>query len=187
MEFLAVLWLPIVLSAVLVFVVSSIIHMVLPYHKSDFAKLPDEEAVRAALQPLDLPPGEYSIPFAGYSGAMGSEEFKTKLEQGPVAFMTVMKNGAYNMGSSLIQWFIYSIVVSIFAAYVAYNAIGPSDTYLEVFQFSGAVAFTGYALALAQNSIWYNRKWTTTLKSVFDGLIYALLTAGMFGWLWPGA
>ena len=102
-----------------------------------------------------------------------------------MGFVTILNNGIPSMGSSLAQWFIYTVIVGIFAAYVAYNAIGPSDTYLEVFQFTGAVAFTGYALALAQNSIWYSKKWSSTFKSVFDGFVYALLTAGMFGWLWP--
>lgn len=41
------------------------------------------------------------------------------------------------------------------------------------------------ALALLQNSIWYKRKWSSTLKSMADGLVYALVTAGTFGWLWP--
>ena len=44
------LWLPILLSAVVVFAASSIIHMVLPYHRNDFKKLPDEEGFLAALR-----------------------------------------------------------------------------------------------------------------------------------------
>jgi hypothetical protein len=27
--------------------------------------------------------------------------------------------------------------------------------------------------------------WSIVLKESFDGLIYSLLTAGTFGWLWP--
>jgi hypothetical protein len=89
------------------------------------------------------------------------------------------------MGASLLLWFLYGVVVSIFAAYVAGAALAPGARYLDVFQFSGTVAFVGYGLALLQNSIWYSRQWSSTLKSVFDSLIYALLTAGIFGWLWP--
>jgi hypothetical protein len=76
------------------------------------------------------------------------------------------------------------VIVSIFAAYIAGRALGPGAPYLEVFRFAGSTAFAGYALALAQNSIWYKRNWGATLKSMFDGLVYALLTAGTFGWLW---
>ena len=178
------LWLPILLSGVFVFVVSSIIHMFLPYHKSDFKKVPSE--VMDSLGKFNIPPGDYVFPHAGSTEACRSEEFKEKAAKGPVTFMTVMENGIMKMGKSLGLWFLYSVVVSIFAAYVTGIALGPDAYYLTVFRYVGAVAFTGYSLALLQNSIWYHRSWCTTFKSMFDGLIYALVTAGTFGWLWPG-
>jgi hypothetical protein len=76
-------------------------------------------------------------------------------------------------------------VVSLFAAYIAGRAAGPGTEYLVVFRFAGTTAFVAYGLALWQNSIWYKRSWTTTLKSNLDALIYGMLTGGMFGWLWP--
>jgi hypothetical protein len=99
--------------------------------------------------------------------------------------MTVLPNGPIAMGRSLALWFAYSIIVGIFAAYITSRAVGPGAEYLSVFRFSGCTAFVGYSLALLQNSIWYKRNWGTTLKSVFDGLVYAAFTAGAFGWLWP--
>ncbi len=179
------LWLPILLSAVLVFVVSSLIHMLLKYHNTDFGKVPNEDQVMDALRPFGIAPGDYVIPYAGSTDAMKTPEFIEKVTKGPVAFVTVLENGPFAMGKSLVQWFVYCIVVGIFAAYIAGHALGPAADYLPVFRYVGAVAFTGYALALLQNSIWYKRNWAATLKSVFDGLVYALLTAGMFGWLWP--
>lgn len=116
---------------------------------------------------------------------MGSPEFIEKATKGPVAFMTVIPSGPPAMGKSLVQWFIYCVVVGIFAAYIGSRAVGPSDDYLQVFRFTGCTAFIGYAVALWQNSIWYHRAWSSTLKSTFDGLVYGLLTAGTFGWLWP--
>lgn len=89
------------------------------------------------------------------------------------------------MGGSLAQWFGYCIVVGVFAGYVASRALAPGAHYLEVFRFVGTVAFVGYGLALMQNSIWYKRNWGATLKSMFDALVYGLVTAGTFGWLWP--
>jgi len=86
---------------------------------------------------------------------------------------------------NLVQWFINCVVVGIFAAYVAGRALPAGSRYLAVFRFAGVTAFSGSALALWQNSIWYRRAWTTTLKSTIDGLVYALLIAGTFGWLWP--
>jgi len=182
---LTALWLPILLSAVIVFVVSSIIHMVFTYHQTDFGKVPAEDDVMDALRKFDIPPGDYVIPCAGSPKAMGSPEFIAKIKKGPVAFMTVMQSGRPSMTGSLVQWFIYSIVVGVFAAYLTGRALGPGESYLQVFRFAGCTAFAGYGLALLQNSIWYKRSWSATLKSIFDGLLYALLTAGTFGWLWP--
>lgn len=179
------LWLPILLSAVIVFVVSSIIHTVLTYHRTDFSKIPSEDGVMDALRKFDIQPGDYVIPCAGSAKAMGSPEFIEKTTKGPVAFMTVIPAGPPRMGKNLVQWFVYSIIVAVFAAYIAGRALQPGANYLTVFRFAGATAFIGYSLALLQNSIWYKRSWSATLKSVFDGLVYALFTAGTFGWLWP--
>ncbi|MFQ5604202.1 MAG: hypothetical protein ACE5HS_13125 [bacterium] len=181
------LWLPILLSAVIVFAVSSIIHMLLAYHRPDFGKLPAEDDVMDALRKFDIPPGDYVMPCAGSPKVMYSPEFIEKTTKGPVAFLTVIPSGPPSMGGSLVQWFAYSIVVSLFAAYLTARAVGPTEDYLTVFRFAGTTAFAGYSLALLQNSIWYKRNWRATLKSVFDGLIYALFTAGTFGWLWPAA
>ncbi len=167
------------------FLVSSLIHMVLTYHRTDFGKLPAENEVMDALRPFGIPPGEYLMPCPSSRQEMKEPEFTAKVNKGPVAFLTVMPSGPPSMGASLVQWFVYCIVVGIFAAYVAGRALGPGAEYLAVFRFVGATAFAGYALALFQNSIWYKRAWSTTLKSIFDGLVYALLTAGTFGWLWP--
>jgi hypothetical protein len=179
------LWIPILLSAVVVFVVSSFIHMVLPYHRSDFSTLPNEDEVMEALRKTGIKPGDYLIPRAGSPKAMKSPEFIEKMKKGPVAFFTVMPSGPPAMGAQLFLWFVYSAVVGVFAAYIASRALGPGAHYLAVFRFVGCTAFVGYSLALWQNSIWYKRAWSATLKSTIDGLVYALLSAGIFGWLWP--
>ncbi len=181
------LWLPIVLSAVLVFVASSLIHMLLSYHRSDFAKLPDEDGVMSALRAHDVPPGNYVMPCAASSAEMRSDAFLEKANAGPVAFMTVLPSGPPAIGASLVQWFVYCLVIGVFTAYVTSRALGPGAEYLSVFRMSGTVAFIGYAMSLPQDSIWYKKSWTTTLKSIFDGVVYGLLTAGAFGWLWPSA
>ena len=179
------LWLPILLSAVAVFIVSSIIHMVLGYHKNDFVKLPSEEQVMDDLQKANIPPGDYYFPRAKDMKDMKSPEFIEKRKHGPVGFLTMMKSGPPNIGKDHVLWFIYSIIVGIFAAYIIGHFLPAGSNYLSVFRFAGATAFVGYSLALLQNSIWYKRNWAATLKSMFDGLIYALFTAGIFGWLWP--
>jgi hypothetical protein len=179
------LWLPILLSAIFVFVVSSVIHMFLGYHANDYARLPVEDQVMQALESFRIPPGEYIMPYAGGMEAMKSPEFVEKANRGPVAFMTVRPNGIPGMGKNLALWFLYAVVVGIFASYIAGRALGPGTDYLSVFRFVGATAFIAYTVAGWQDSIWYHRAWTTTIKNTFDGLVYALLTAGTFGWLWP--
>ena len=179
------LWLPILLSAVLVFVVSSIIHMASPWHKSDYPKLPNEERVMDALRPLAIPPGDYMMPRPSSTQEMRSPEFQEKRRRGPALVMTVFPTDSMSMTSNLVGWFIYLLVTGLFAAYIAGRALPPGSEYMSVFRFVGATAFLGYALALWQMSIWYRRAWSTTIKSTIDGLIYALLTAGVFGWLWP--
>jgi hypothetical protein len=182
---LTALWLPILLSAVIVFVASSLIHMVLPWHKSDYPKMPNEEKAMDALRALAIPPGDYMVPRPASMQDMKSQEFLEKMKKGPVMIVTVRPNGPMSMGRNLGLWFVYSMVISFFAAYIASRALPAGAHYLQVFRFAGATAFIGYSAALWQMSIWYQRAWSITIKSTIDGLIYGMLTAGTFGWLWP--
>ncbi|MFI5335820.1 MAG: hypothetical protein ACHQ5A_03500 [Opitutales bacterium] len=178
------LWLPILLSSVFVFLASSILHMALPWHKSDHAKLPEEDKVLAALRPLAPPPGDYMVPLCSPE-QMKSPEFAEKLRLGPVMVMTVMKPGPFNMGRSLGLWFAYLVVVSAITGYAALHALPAGAGYRPIFRLTAVVSFLAYAGALWQMSIWYQRSWVTTIKATVDGLIFAALTAGTFGWLWP--
>ena len=179
------LWLPIMVSAVFVFFVSFVIHSVLKYHSNDFGAVPNENEVMDALRKFNIPEGEYLIPRPASSKDMTTPEFKEKLKKGPTGFLTFWDGSRQEMGKNLTQWFLYCIVVGVFAAYIAGRALGPGASYLSVFRFAGTCAFLGYAVALWQDSIWFKRTWSTTFKNTFDGLVYALLTAGTFGWLWP--
>jgi len=182
---LLALWVPILVSGAFVFIVSSLIHMVLPWHKNDYPKAPDEGKILDALRPLAIPPGAYFMPHPSSMKEMGSPEFIDKLKRGPVLMLQVRKNGPDSMGPRLALWFLYSIVVTIFAALVAGSALSVGAPYRSVFHYVALTAFAGYSIALWQMSIWYDRPWILTVKSTVDGLIYALVTAGTFGWLWP--
>jgi hypothetical protein len=176
---------PILLSAILVFVASFILHMFLPLHRNDLGKVPREDNVMDALRSFNIASGDYAIPHAGSPAAMRDPVFIEKMKKGPLVLMTIAPGQTPSMAKNLVMWFIYAVVVGIFAAYVAGRALAPGAPYLEVFRFAGTTAFLAYSLALAQHSIWYRRRWSTTIKSMIDGLVYALLTAGTFGWLWP--
>ncbi|MBA4137310.1 MAG: hypothetical protein C0518_08345 [Opitutus sp.] len=177
-------WLPILLSAVFVFVLSGILHMALPWHKNDFKKMPDEDGIRGALKPFDVPPGDYMMPMCE-GGNYNSPEYKAKLEAGPNWMVTALPKGCGSMGLTFVQWFTYLVVISFFVAYVAHVAVPAGAHYLGVFRMVGAVAFLAYAGAEWPHSIWFRRKWSSTLKCTIDGLLYALVTAGTFAWLWP--
>lgn len=179
------LWLPILLSSVLVFLVSSVVHMAPLWHKNDYPRVPDEDRLMNALRPLNLPPGDYMVPRASGSAEMKSPEFAEKMRTGPNILLTVLPNGPWSMGRNLGLWFAYVVVIGIFSAYVAGRALSPGAEYLEVFRFAGVAAFLAYSVGLWQMSIWFRRSWSLTFWATVDGLIFALLTAGVFGWLWP--
>ena len=179
------LWLPILVSAVLVFLVSAIIHMVLKYHNKDYTRLPNEDAVRAAIRAGNPAPAQYVIPYCSDMKEMEKPENKQKYTEGPVAVMNLMQPGVPRMGKYLSQWFIYLLFVSLFIGYVAAHALPRGAEYLHVFRIVGAVGFLAYAAGQMQGSIWWGKPWSVTLKDMFDGLVYGLVTAGVFGWLWP--
>jgi len=181
---LGALWLPILLSAVIVFIASSIIHMVLPYHKSNYRKLPDEDKILAALRPAGLTPGLYHFPYCTHK-EMKSPEIQEKFKQGPVGFLTVYPTGPVNMGKFLGLWFVFTIIVGVFVAYLAAHTVGLGAPYRHVFRVVGTAAFMAYGVGIISNGVWKGIPWSMVAKEVFDGLIYASLTAGTFGWLWP--
>ncbi len=179
------MWLPILLSVVAVFVASSVIHMASPWHKGDYPKMTNEDAVMDALRPLAIPPGDYFFPRPESMAAMKSPEFAERASRGPRILMTVMPNGIAPMGGIFVQWFVYLLVVTGLAAHVVSRGVPAGAPRAHVFHQVALVSFAAYALALVQLSIWYSRSWRITLKSAVDALIYAAITAAIFQWWWP--
>ena len=182
---LAALWLPILLAAVAVFVASSVLHMVLPYHKSDYGKLPDEDSVAAAMRQAGVTPGHYILPHCLDPKEAAQPEVKAKYDQGPVAFLTVLPNGVPSMAKPLISWFVLCLVLSLVVAYLTGRTLGAGAETMEVFRVAGTAALLGYAGCASTESIWKGMPWGITAKHIFDGLIYALVTGGVFAGLWP--
>ena len=184
MVHLAALWLPIVVSAVIVFVASSIMHTVLQYHRGDYNQLPDEDKIRATLRSANLKRGLYVFPFCTHKD-MKSPATMEKYKEGPVGFMNIMPSGPPAMPKFLGQWFVFCLVIAFFTAYLTAHTVAEGANYLVVFRVAGTVAFMGYGLGHLSDGIWKGQTWSATIKEVFDGLVYGLLTAGVFGWLWP--
>jgi len=179
------LWGPIVLSAFLVFIASSVIHMVLKWHASDYRGLSNEDEVRAAIRKGSPVQGQYVLPYCSDMKEMSSAPMTQKYTEGPNAVLRIMKPGVPNMGSALGGWFGFNLVVSVFVAYVATLALQPGAHYMVVFRVTSAVGFIAYSLGGVPESIWMGQPWSSTLKNAVDGLIYGLLMGGAFGWLWP--
>lgn len=182
---LAQLWVPILVSAVIVFFASSILHMVFKYHRSDIHGFANEDEVRATLRKQNASPGLYFVPYCPDMKEMQQESMKKKFVEGPVAIVTMRPPGMVNMGPLLGQWLVYCIIVSLFCAYVASVTLPTGTPYLTVFRVVGTVGWLAYAAAHVSGGIWQSRPWSTVFKDLMDGLIYGLLTAGTFGWLWP--
>ena len=181
---LTALLLPLLLAAVIVFVASSIMHMVLPYHRSDYRQLPDEDKLLPALRAAGLKRGLYMFPYCTHKD-MKSPAIAEKQKQGPVGMLTVFPTGPVNMPKYLVMWFVYCLLIGLFVAYLTGRTVTPGAPYLAVFRVAGTAAFLAYGVGHLVNAIWAGQPWSVTIKHVIDGLIYSLLTAGTFGWLWP--
>jgi hypothetical protein len=175
------LWLPILVSAIFVFIASAAVWMAMPWHKSDFRKTGDENAARAALK--GAAPGQYMLPYCVDPKGLEDSGMKQKFIDGPIAYITVVPNGLPQMGSKLLLSFLYYIGVGILCAYFVTRTVAVDADYLAVYRVAGTVAWIAYGIAYVQDSIWFGRPWSLTLKGMFDALIYALLTGGVFGWL----
>ena len=187
MAFLSELWLAILVAAAVVFVVSSVIHMLLPLHKGEKQKLPDEDRLRSAFRAAGVRPGAYMVPCPGSMQEMSSPAMLAKYQEGPVAQLMVLENGTPRIGRSLVQWFLYSLLVGVVTAYLTRLAVAPGAAYLHVFRVAGTAAVLGYAVGDIQDSIWKGRPWGATARYVLDGVIYGLVTAGVFAAFWPAA
>lgn len=187
MTTIASLWLPILLSGVLVWIASAIAWTVMPHHKTDWKALPDEESARKALKPQNLSPGQYVVPHAASMAATKDPTYLQKYQEGPVAYLTVVPSGAPTMGGKMVGSFVMYLVVGVVVAYLAGRTLEPGTAYLQVFRITSTAAWIAYAFGGISDSIWFGRPWSVTAKNFVDALVYALLTGGTFGWLWPSA
>ena len=179
------LWLPILLSTITVWVASTLFWRVMPHHKSDYAELLDEDVARRALTPQALIPGQYMIPHAVSHKDLQDPETTRRFEEGPVGFLTVVPSGAPTMGSKIMLSVVFYFVITIVVAYLASRTLDPGADYLAVFRVTGTVAWLAYGTATVPDAIWFGRPWSGIAKGLGDALVFGLLTAGFFGWLWP--
>jgi hypothetical protein len=116
---------------------------------------------------------------------MRDPAYIARMKKGPVVLMTVFGSDPIQMGNRLARWFVFCLVVALFAAYLTSRAVPAGAPYMDVFRFASAVAFVGHGLGQWPSTIWYDRAWQTSLRNTIDALVYGLLTGGAVGWLWP--
>jgi hypothetical protein len=179
------LLLPTLVSGVLVFIASSLIHMVILWHKSDYRGVPNEDELRAVLNKNRVSPGQYLFPYCASPKDMASPELQRKYTEGPIGVMYVRPSGPPSLGPFLAKWFLYSLVVSLTSGYVAHVTILAGAQYGTIFRVVGVTAWLAYCWQGPADSIWMGKPWGSTFKYCLDGLIYAALTAGAYAWLWP--
>ena len=181
------LLLPIAVAAIAVFILTSVIHMAMPWHKSDYGRVPDDDAVLDALRPLNIPPGDYMVPSPYATGGGRNPEFTANHHRGPNVLMTIRHGETMKMGKYMGQWFLFTLLIAGIAGCVTGSIVKPGGDDHAIFHYASIVTFCSYTLGAWPLSIWYHRKWSTTLKGAFDALIYGVATGLVFAWMWPKA
>ncbi len=177
------LWLPILLSGVAVFFLSFIMWMVLPHHRKDWIKLPDEDGTMQQLG--DIPAGMYTFPHCGTPEEMKDPAYIAKRDKGPSGLLTIVPRGPMNMGKSMFYSFIYNVIVAVLVAYVASIVVRKGDPGGVVLQLTSTVFFLGYAGAHGWYLLWFSHTPSVIWKSVADCLVYAVACGFLFKAFWP--
>lgn len=184
MQFLIDLWLPILASTVAIFFASFLVWAVLPHHKPDWARMPDEDTVVTAMRGKEIPPGQYMFPHCSSQKEMANEEMQAKWKQGPVGFLYVKPKGLPNMGKYMGLMVGYLLVLNLCLAYIANLALGPGADFMAVFRLVGAVAVVAHTAGGIPHSIWFGRTFASTGKELLDGIGYGIVTGLVFALLW---
>ncbi len=185
MAFVAQLWLPILVSAILVFALSAVSHMVLPWHRTEWGRITDASAIQAALRGVE--PGQYAFPAAPDPKQQMSSEWMEKWAAGPSGWLTLAPRGPIRMRRNMALSFVVFLVVAFYVAYVACRALGvaPAPSHRAIFRIAGSVGFLGFGVGSVFHSIWYNRPWRAYVADVVDALVYSIVMGATFALLWP--
>ncbi|HKS80880.1 MAG TPA: hypothetical protein VJR23_05200 [Candidatus Acidoferrales bacterium] len=180
----ASLCIPILVSAIAVFIVSSILHMVLPYHRSDYKPLPDEDKLLEPLRNAKLPRGLYNFPFCTPKDMKSPEKIE-KFKKGPVGFLVLYPNEAPAMSKFLTLWFLFCLVVSACVGLIAARIIPPGHHRHHIVHIVGFTSFLVYGVSRLSDGVWKGQPWSNVIKEVIDGAIYGAVTGLTFAFLWP--
>ena len=184
MELLLPLWLPILLSAAGVWILSAIVWMALPHHKQDFIALSDEDAFIDYLRKSGIKPGNYVFPDFRDREAMKSEKICKAMKEGPVGHLSVWQTPV-TMGGKMVATFIVYLVVSTLIAYLTRVASPGAAPFPRVFQVAASAGILAYCFSFIPNALWFGSYRRTIVANFIDGLIYGAITGAIFAWRWP--
>jgi hypothetical protein len=184
MELLIPLWLPILLSTVVVWIISAVVWMALPHHKRDFIALPDEDGFMDAVRKSGIKPGNYIFPDFRDPKVMKSEKTQKALNEGPVGHLSVWQT-PLTMGGKMAATFIVYLVVSTLIAYLTRVALPGAAPFAKVFQVAATAGILAYCFSFIPNAVWFGSYKRTIVANVVDGIVYGLITGALFAWLWP--
>ena len=184
MDLLTPLWLPILLSAVVVWVASAIVWMALPHHKRDFIALPDEDGFMEHVRKSGLGPGNYVFPDFRGRDAMKSEKVCKALESGPVGHLSLWPT-PLTMGGKMVATFVVFLVVSTLIAYLTRVALPGAAPFGKVFQVATTAGVLAYCFSFIPNAVWFGAYRRTIVAGIVDGVVYGVITGAIFAWRWP--
>jgi hypothetical protein len=179
------LWLPILLTAVFVFIASSLIHMVFKWHNSDYKSLSNEDAVQTALRASINGPGQYLLPHCTDMKDMKDEAMLKKYREGPVGFLVICPSGMPNMGKMLGLWFVMNLAVAAITALLALQSFGLQGNAHQAGHLIGMTTLLAYGGGSVALGIWMGKPWISVAKDLLDAVIYGTISAFTFMWLWP--
>ena len=181
MEFLANLWLPILLTGIALFFLSSVFWTVLPFHDNDFEQLPDEDEFMRVVGEMNIPPGRYIFPRLTHQDHKDAEKIE-KYKQGPRGLVNLW--GLPNMGRNLGLTFLFFLIIAFVTGYIAWEALGADASFMKVLQIVGAISMLVHCSTGQLNAIWFPKR---TIFDFFDGIVYGIVTGLIFALLWPAA
>lgn len=179
------LWLPILATAIFVFIASSLIHMVFKWHNSDYRQIGNEDEIRAAVRNGKLAPGQYHFPYCKEMKDMQEPAQQQKYREGPIGILTIIPNGMPNMGKMLGSWFVLNLIVAAIGALLAVQSFGLQGSSHYAGHLVGVLTFVAYGVGSVCNAIWMGKTWSSVAKDLLDALIYGTVSALTFMWLWP--
>jgi len=179
---LPMLWLPILLSTVFVFIAANILWMALPFwHRNDYGRIADDSSIMSGLAAVK--PGLYMLPSIDWSKM--TKEDAARIQTGPGGLLIVQNPISFSFVPKLVAFFVYNLIVVTVVAYASTLALQSGATCPHVFRVVATAGFLAYSFNTIPDSIWYRKPWPITIRYFVDGIIYGLIIGGTFGWLWP--